>query len=201
MSEWTKTLATIAGSGAIASFLTYFLSNRKQAHNEFLALYKEHKLLYDELKKDHDLLKIEVKAIRKQLQESEKETTTLRHQLMIFEGSHGDIPLPIWLKDTNGVMLYLNDEYERRILQPIGLTKEDYIGRTDFDVWDKHIAQNFVNNDLEVMRRKKPVEFDEEWSSGSQGFIGKLIKYPRFMNSGSRTVIGIGGTIIDIKML
>ena len=50
------------------------------------------------------------------------------------------------------------------------------------------------------MRKKKPIEFIEKWYGANGVKIeGRLLKYPRFLNR--NTVIGIGGIIIDAKVV
>lgn len=65
-----------------------------------------------------------------------------------------NMPFPAWVKVTQGdtdspelVMWYLNDEYE----EAFGVTKEKYIGKTDFNIWPKDIALGFYERDLAVL--------------------------------------------------
>ena len=196
--ELLKILGIIFGAGGMGAFLSYKLGNRKQDGSEFSAVVQEYKDLLEGYKKEVVQLRKDVDGLKELFKEKHDEVIALRNQLMIFESSHVDIPVPIWLKDTNGVMLFLNEEYERKILQPIGKTMDDYIGKKDSDVWGDITGKMFTDNDKKVMRLKKPVQFIETWE-GLNGdvFQGVLIKYPRFLNN--KTVIGIGGLIMNIK--
>lgn len=196
--ELLKIIGIVVGAGGLGAFLTYKLGNRKQDSSEFKTVVEEYKDLVTNYKSELDKLRKDFDELKVLVFQKEDEIKTLRNQLMIFESSHADIPMPMWLKDTNGIMLFLNEEYERIVLNPIGKTTEDYIGKTDYDVWGKEIGKQFTDNDKQVMRQKKPVQFKETWQ-GSNGatFVGTLLKYPRFLNN--RTVIGIGGVIMNIK--
>lgn len=191
-------ISAISG-GALASFLTFRLGNRKQDESEFATLVSQYKELTESYKQEVIQLRTEVNQIRVDLNTKENEVIQLRNQLMIFESSHVDVPVPIWLKDTEGKMLFLNDEYEKAILNPSGKTKQDYIGKKDVDVWGEKVGNSFYNNDREVMRKRHSIEFIEEWEGLNGDFYkGKVIKYPRFLN---RTVIGIGGIMIESSII
>jgi hypothetical protein len=197
-SELLKILGIIFGAGGLGGFLTYKLGNRKQDNSEFISVVTEYKQLVEGYKAEVGELRKEVLSLKTFLDKKHDEVVHLRNQLMIFESSHVDIPVPMWLKDTKGVMLFLNEEYERLILHPSGKTSKEYIGHTDFDVWPKEVARLFTSNDKEVMRKKKPVEFVETWAGQNDVvFEGRLLKFPRFLNR--NTVIGIGGIIMEIK--
>ena len=205
MDSMIATIAAALFSGGAASFLTYKLGNRKQDETEFSSLIKVYKDLLDSNKETLkecgirlDDLERTVENLKTEVHRKDKEIQHLRNQLLIFESSHSDVPVPIWLKDTNGIMLFLNDEYEKAILRPINKTKEDYIGETDFKIFSSDVASTFRKNDRRVQTQKKPIRFKERWR-GADGTLyeGDVIKYPRFLNRD--TVIGIGGIIINIK--
>ena len=205
MDSIITTIAAALFSGGAASFLTYKLGNRKQDETEFSSLIAVYKDLLDSNKetlKEYsvrlDDLERTVENLKTEVHRKDKEIQHLRNQLLIFESSHSDVPVPIWLKDTNGVMLFLNDEYEKTVLRPLNRTKEDYIGETDFKIFSPEVASNFRKHDRRVKTQKKPIRFKERWK-GADGadYEGDVIKYPRFLNRD--TVIGIGGIIINVK--
>lgn len=199
------TIITTLFGGGIGALLTYKLGNRKQDETEFNSLVSAYKDLVqetkdnaEELKMRVDTLEQQVKGLTKAISDKDREIQHLRNQLIIFESSHADVPVPIWLKDTNGIMLFLNSEYEEKILKPINKTSEDYIGETDFKIYPPNIAKEFRKHDRRVLTQKKPIRFKERWQGADgQWLEGDIIKYPRFLNR--NTVIGIGGIIIDVK--
>lgn len=122
--------------------------------------------------------------------------TTLENQLILFESSHIDIPLPVWMKDTEGKMLFLNKRYEDMFLTPMGLSMGDYIGNKDKAVWSLEVAKKFGVNDKIVIRTKKPLRVIEAVDDGAGNiFYVDSLKYPRTTANGK--VIGISGIIMD----
>lgn len=57
------------------------------------------------------------------------------------------MPVPSWCKDTDGVMIWINEEYTR----VFGIKSTQYEGKTDVEVWGKEIGRQFRINDLEVI--------------------------------------------------
>jgi len=208
MTTVTALGSALAGTG-LGAFLSFKLGTRKQEKSEFVSIVNEYKGLMEGYKKEVDSLRQEIVNVQLNLNKtnisllaSDKEIANLRNQLMIFESANADVPVPIWLKDTQGVMLFVNEEYERAVLHPINKTSEDYVGFTDSNVWSKKVSKQFQSHDKEVMRKKTSVEFTETWE-GNNGitFEGRVLKYPRFMGGARKTVIGIGGIILDIKQI
>lgn len=122
----------------------------------------------------------------------------LTMKIALFESAHSDLPLPMWLKDPDGKMLSLNDAYEFEFLKPFGLTKDDYIGKYDTDVWPKEISEEYYENDRKVYLTGETWEGVEMVARPDSGIVEEwqIVKYLR-QSSGVK--IGIGG--IAIKML
>lgn len=188
--------SALLGTG-LGAYLNFRLGKRKQSESEFSTLINEYKKLVEEYKFEVVELRKDVQLLRLELHAKQMEVTDLRNQLLIFESSHADVPVPMWLKDTDGKMLFVNAEYERVILNPLGKRAEDYLGKTDTEVWGPEIAEKFQKHDRAIMRTKKPEIFKETWTNqNGDTFTGEIIKYPRFLG---RTIIGIGGIIINMK--
>lgn len=107
---------------------------------------------------------------------------TSKRTLDQIVGAHIDSPLPMWLKDINGTMLLVNDAYERMFLIPAGLTKEDYIGHNDYDVWDQKTANQFHIHDIGVLSQE--VIFNESETFPVNGVMQtfRVIKYPYYVD-------------------
>ena len=63
------------------------------------------------------------------------------------------IPDIFWLKDTKGIFLSCNKRFE----QLCGTTEKDIIGKTDYDLVDKEIADFFLENDKNAINSYKPI--------------------------------------------
>lgn len=136
---------------------------------------------YDLILKENGELRAELSSIR----------ATMSLKISMFETARQNIPIPIWLKDTNGVMLSLNPAYEEIFLLPRNLTKEDYIGNTDYDVWPKKIADVFSENDRLVYTTGKTWQGTELISDkNGNTHPWHIMKYVRYSGD---TKIGVEG--------
>lgn len=187
---------TALGGGLIGTFLTFKLNNRKQKASEFQMLLKERKDITEALTNRMDSMEVELRRLREKEAEQAKEISSLRNQLMLFESSHIDIPLPMWLKDNKGKMVFFNEYYEDMFLISRGYTRNDYLGNDDFSVWSEEIAKAFISNDEEVIRTKKHIRKIEKLEDkNGEPYYAEILKYPRKFN---RDVIGISGIILRI---
>ncbi|WP_182867960.1 PAS domain-containing protein [Rhodopirellula sp. JC639] len=64
-----------------------------------------------------------------------------------------DLPLNIILKDVDGRFLYVNHE----TCELIGQSAEQILGKTDFDLFPRDLAQNYRDDDHQVMRQGQPM--------------------------------------------
>lgn len=193
-SELIQPVLTFLGGGFIAVYLNNKLANRKEGTNEFQVLVNEYKSIADGLNKRIDGLEDEIKVLRERENQQALEIVKLRNQLIIFESSAIDIPLPMWMKDKEGKMMFLNDHYEDAFLIPRGYTMNDYIGNDDTSVWSDEVAKEFIKNDKEVMRTKKYVRSMETLENvNGDKYLVEILKYPRLIN---RDVIGISGIVL-----
>lgn len=84
----------------------------------------------------------------------------------VLERMAVSFPLPLWCKDYrdgSGRMLFCSDEY----LKVWALEPDDYIGKTDADVWGEEVAREYRRRDMEVLRTGKVV-VDVEPSPGAK---------------------------------
>lgn len=104
------------------------------------------------------------------------------------------VPLPAWVKDKNGMMLYINEHYTRAY----GVSPQDYIGRTDAEVWGRETAERFRANDLAVMESGLPyyaVEPVHNVVTGRQQFLD-VLKFPLLLDG---SLLGIAGIVTGYK--
>lgn len=180
--------------GGIGAYFTFKINTRKAKTSEFQILLDERREVTSALTHRIKELEDDREKDRFKISELEKEVQTLRHQLMIFESSHIDIPLPVWMKDTEGKMVFLNDVYEKEFLLPRGYSINDYLGKNDYSVWPEEIADAFIKNDKEVMRTKQHIRKIEMLQDAKGNhYYADLLKYPRKFNN---TVIGISGVVL-----
>lgn len=185
------------GSGLAGVLLAFKLGSRKQDTSEFNILVDKYKELLDKTELRLNTIEEEMEILRKENSDQKEEISKLRTQLMIFEGSHLDLPLPMWMKDVNGEMIFLNDHYEEEFLIPRGYSTVDYVGKNDYSVWPDAIAKAFVSHDKETIKRRQSRRYIEilEDSKGEKVFA-EVLKYPRMLDN---RIIGISGIVLRVS--
>jgi PAS domain S-box-containing protein len=105
-------------------------------------------------------------------------------------------PTAIYLKDLQGRYLTINRECERFS----GLSKEQTIGKTDYEILPQAIADKLRANDREVLATQTPLIREEEVQTlnGLRTYI--TVKFPIFDTTGvSYAVCGISTDITERK--
>lgn len=104
------------------------------------------------------------------------------------------IPDLVWLKNTEGVYLACNRTCQRFY----GVSEQDIIGRTDYQLMDRELADRFCEHDRIVMAAGKP-DTREMWitfaDDGHRAYV-ETIKSPIFDDRGQ--LIGVMGIARDI---
>lgn len=111
------------------------------------------------------------------------------------------LPGDIYWKDLNGVWRGVNDKgMESLTRMNVASSKDDVIGKTDYELFTKKTADTFRSNDLEVIKTKKTVSNEEKNNLADGTVIEQLsVKSPLLDAKGD--VIGIMGNTIDITQL
>jgi PAS domain S-box-containing protein len=99
----------------------------------------------------------------------------------------------IYLKDTQGRYLQVNEEYERLT----NLAKEHTIGNTDYDLFPRHITETFWVHDQKVLDTGTPLQFEEviPLSDGNHTYIS--VKFPLYNSDG--VLYGVCSISTDIS--
>ncbi|HWB13436.1 MAG TPA: PAS domain S-box protein [Pirellulales bacterium] len=101
-----------------------------------------------------------------------------------------------WAKDEQGRLVYFNKAYESRFQ----MKREDWLGKTDFDLWPPEIAQQFRENDRKVLAGGVPISVTEESRRGGSALAYWMVaKFPYRDRHGNHYVGGIGVDITEIK--
>jgi PAS domain S-box-containing protein len=98
----------------------------------------------------------------------------------------------IYLKDMEGRFVLINRQFEKLF----NITREEIVGKTDYELWPKEMADAFRKNDLEVLKARAPLEIEEiaPHSDGIHTYIS--IKFPLFDSYG--ILYGVCGISTDI---
>jgi two-component system, cell cycle sensor histidine kinase and response regulator CckA len=108
-----------------------------------------------------------------------------------------NLPLSAWLKDTSGRFLAVNQQFANFVCQ----TKEEIIGKTDYDLWPYESAKRFINGDRKFIEEKKPISFEEKIFKNGKTYWHEIFMSPVF-NDGGMVIAnaGISRDITDRKL-
>jgi PAS domain S-box-containing protein len=139
-----------------------------------------------ELKAANDDLKYEINE-RKLIERKLYKTLIRRNAIL------DNIPDMAWLKDSEGTFLAVNEPFAKAC----GISKEDLVGKTDFDFWPKELAQRYREDDEQVMKtgKRKSIEETLVHREGEDVWI-ETIKSPIYDENG--VVMGTTGISRDI---
>ena len=118
----------------------------------------------------------------------------LRESRQLLESVLENSPAVVYAKRKDGVYTYINREWERFC----DLTREQVIGKTDYDLFPPDIAKQFRSNDLAVLQTGNLTEYEERVGTpwGEQLFLSK--KLPLMSPSGEvEGLTGISTNITD----
>lgn len=104
----------------------------------------------------------------------------------------------IYMKDIEGRYILINRRYETLF----HISKDEIIGKSDYEIFSKELADEFRANDMKVIEKRHPVEFDEQapHDDGLHEYIS--IKFPIFDSEGGvYAVCGVSTDITDRKRL
>lgn len=178
-------IALLSG-GVIQYVAQYYIAKRKQSYTEVEMIIKT-------WAEDNERLRKTEKENRDRIDSLESQISLLRAQIVALESIQLDLPIPMWLKDLNGLMMSLNKPYENAFLKPRKLTSVDYIGKSDSNVWSDDVCLKFKISDSYV-KTNKDLHYsivDIPFDTYSEKWI--VVKYPRILNN---ELIGVGGLSI-----
>lgn len=117
----------------------------------------------------------------------EREETQFRLQSIL-----DNTPLIIFIKDLEGRYLTANKSYR----QAFKFTREEIIGKTDFELVDEKDARRYHEIDEYIIREKKNVEIEETVEEDGRTKNLLIVKFPLFDKDNN--LYGIGGIASDI---
>lgn len=103
-----------------------------------------------------------------------------------------NMPFMVWLKDKEGKFLAVNEPFAKVCGHP----PEVLVGKSDYDIWSKELADKHVQDDLEIMENQK-TRAVEEMIQGKDGVRWhETHKTPLFNEKGE--IVGTTGFSRDI---
>ena len=194
MDEIVKLLGIFLGGGLVSGVASFLLGRKKNDQDGFQILKQSWKEEFERLEKKVEKAEQAESECLTRYDELDDRFTKLKHAFQIHKVSNPELPIPMWKKDLNGVMLALNDAYEEIFLFPLGKTREDYIGSKDEAIWGPEIAAEFKRNDQSVKRKGKSVRLFEHVKTAGETFEEyDIVKYPEKIDG---IIVCIGGIAI-----
>lgn len=113
--------------------------------------------LEDQVKKRTFELHSTNEALKKEIEERKQMEEALKKNRMDLIAIIDNLPFLAWMKDSEGRFIAVNELFARSCGS---LSTNDLVGKTDLDIWPKHLAEAYRTDDFEVMRtrQKKTVE-------------------------------------------
>lgn len=182
--NWLVVVLALINIGFVGNTFDWFKFNKE------LDL-SDREAVLEQILEDRDYYKNGYRDCGDRLGELEREVSNLRSELVLVGALSNDLPIPMWLKDLDGRMIYLNKRYEQQFLSPLGLTAADYLGKKDSDIWPPEVAEKYRANDLKAQQSDEPViTFELIPLMGHKPERFRVVKYRRMIGS---TIVGIGG--------
>lgn len=183
-------------------FLIFETQYKKKDGTEYPVEVKVEMLIFDgkaavvstarnitERKKIEKILKDSYSLIEQQVREKTVKLMQSQEQLKAILNN---IPYWAWLKGRDGKYIAVNE----CLLKDFNLSAEDFIGKTDYDIFPPEIAENSLKDDKEVMESGKPKTINEISVVNKREIWLKVVKTP-FLNENGE-IAGITGIARDI---
>ena len=100
-------------------------------------------------------------------------------------------PAAIFVKDAGGRYVYVNRQHE----VVTGISSDETIGHTDFDLFPSAIAAAYRKHDLETLERMSPLQFEEPVLVEGSERVFSVLEFPVVAE---KEVVGLCGISIDI---
>jgi len=140
---------------------------------------------YEELEQRVKELEEEISELKRVKQENRDSQHLLQEVIDNIEGE-------IFIKDTNGKYLFVNNAYEK----DYGIDKNEVVGKDDFFVFPPELAKQLQENDKRIMESKIAEMIEERGVLRGKHLIYDTNKVPLIDENGD--VYGICGIGFDI---
>lgn len=108
------------------------------------------------------------------------------------------IPDPLFVKNDRHEVIYANREYEKFV----GMAKDVFVGKNDYEFFPKEVADRFWRQDDEVLNAQEAIE-NEEVVVDSAGRPRNVLtkKTPLSVSENEKIIVGIVRDITDLKQM
>jgi diguanylate cyclase (GGDEF)-like protein/PAS domain S-box-containing protein len=115
-------------------------------------------------------------------------TEELRNQNSLFHTFMNNSPFMGFIKDADGRFVY----YNQRFTKTFELAPDQWMGKTDSELFPSELAEEYRRNDLKVLQSDTTVEFFEDTLNKEEDRVHwKSFKFPLKLDDGRRMLAGI----------
>ena len=162
---------------------------------------KEISRVLQQSQQNEELLKEKIEEINRIEEANKIKTNKMLHELeqnrMLMSQVIEELPEKIFLKDEDGRMILLNSAIAAGYNKPV----DELIGKSDFDLFPKELAETFWSKEKEIITTGKPLTMYEDFPDAN-GQIRYLytVKMPfKFPGTDKVGILGYQVDITDIK--
>ena len=184
----TGIVSFISGGGLLA-IGQYFIQNKTNNITEFSLLIERYKVIVE----TQDIKINDLEKLKDVVQDLRDELSRMKSKILILESHYVDYPFPAWLNDINGVIIAMNDPFEEEFLLPSGKTISQSIGKTYYDIWPAHLAEEYSRHDKLVLKGKQAVWTGDEHIVVDGVDNTKSCRIIKFKRLAGGVVVGTGG--------
>lgn len=124
----------------------------------------------------------------------------LKNNMVIFNRSYEVFPLPVWQKVKRGnefIMQYVNPTYLDYVGNQENDDIYDFIGKNNFELFPKHIAQIYYENDVAVSITGNKLETTEKFTENDGTTVKlKILKWREIKENKDTLIYGMIKEII-----
>ncbi|MBN1432725.1 MAG: PAS domain S-box protein [Methanomicrobiaceae archaeon] len=137
---------------------------------------------------------IEYQSVGRDVTQQKLMQIDLQEKVNYVQALMDTMPAPVFYRDTNGIYHDCNRAFE----ELVGLPKDEIIGKTIHDFFEKDFADHYAKRDQEIVENPHVQQYEYAANNSKGEIIDVLFsKTARFAADG--TVDGIVGVIVDIS--
>ncbi len=127
-------------------------------------------------------------GVSRDISQAKRAEERIRDSEALYHSLVESLPMCIFRKDLEGRLVYVNHRY----CKELGKDARELLGKTDYDLFPKNLAEKYLSDDQHVIRRGGIFDTVEEHKPpGQPMFKVKVIKTPVYDSKGQ--VVGVQG--------